>query len=60
MLQLLWSLLPSEKHAPISPRTLVTPTESFLPDLWLASHDHLKLDTMRPDLCIAKEATAVH
>ena len=31
--QLVQSLLPSEKHDPLSPRTLVTPTEPFLPDL---------------------------
>lgn len=32
-MQLVQSLLPSEKHDPLSPRTLVTPTEPFLPDM---------------------------
>ena len=31
--QLVQSLLPGEKHDPLSPRTWVTPTEPYLPDL---------------------------
>lgn len=32
-MQLVQSLLPGEKHDLLSPRTLVTPMEPFLPDL---------------------------
>lgn len=55
------SLLSSQKHAPLSPRTLLTaPQNFFFLTCELANHVLLKLDTVRSDLCIAKEAALAH